>query len=46
MWKNGSTANTTSLPWEATDEAHCSMLFTRLAWVSITPLGNPVVPDE
>ena len=25
---------------------HCSMLATRLRWVSITPFGSPVVPEE
>src|SRR5215468_8950842 len=49
MWKNGSTAitaapGTITSPWLTDSIArHCAMM---LRWVSITPLGNPVVPLE
>jgi hypothetical protein len=46
MWKNGSAPTSTSsapIRWIA---RICSMLATRLRWVSITPLESPVVPLE
>src|SRR4051812_6922206 len=49
MWKNGRTASTaepgTIRSVSVTDSiaTHCAMM---LRWVSITPLGNPVVPLE
>ena len=46
MWKNGSTASTTSSGSSAMTDIDCSALATRLRWVSITPLALPVVPDE
>ena len=46
MWKNGSTARTTSSGCSAITDIDCSMLATRLRWVSMTPLALPVVPEE
>ena len=45
MWKNGSTARTTSSATIPCSGRICATLATRLRWVSITPLGLPVVPE-
>jgi hypothetical protein len=46
MWKSGSAP--ISVSWAVTGcwTVDCRMLATRLRWVSITPLGRPVVPLE
>ena len=46
MWKNGSTATSTSSPEIRCTERICSMFATRLRCVSITPFDKPVVPLE
>ncbi len=45
-WKNGRIASTRSVPepMDGSQAAHCCMLMEMLAWVSIAPLGVPVVP--
>ena len=46
MWKNGRNAGVVSPRPISTHCRHWSILATRLRWLSITPLGNPVVPEE
>ncbi len=47
MWKKGSTAMTRS---SASASSHadwtCAMLVATLRWLSMTPLGRAVVPEE
>jgi hypothetical protein len=45
-WKNGATATTTSSSRNPIAARDWRTLVTRLAWVSSTPLGRPVVPLE
>ena len=45
-WKNGATATTTSSAVNPSTAWVWRALATRLAWVSSTPLGRPVVPLE
>src|SRR6478735_2885208 len=46
MWKNGSTASTRSSAVRSMFGTHCCTFATRLRWLSMTPLGMPVVPEE
>src|ERR671936_194558 len=46
MWKNGRTPTTVSSWVTGCWAVDCRMLATRLRWLSITPLGRPVVPLE
>ena len=47
MWKNGRTAMIRSSPsCRSTSGRDWLTLATRLRWVSMTPLGSPVVPLE
>jgi hypothetical protein len=45
-WKNGATPTTTSSAVNPIAACDWRALATRLAWVSSTPLGRPVVPLE
>jgi hypothetical protein len=46
-WKNGATASTVSRAIRRSPRLICrTVVTTRLAWVSMTPLGSPVVPLE
>ena len=45
MWYSGSTASTRSWARSACSALMAAALAARLAWVSITPLGCPVVPE-
>ncbi|MCY1453757.1 hypothetical protein D9M71_707690 [compost metagenome] len=47
MWYSGNGVMRISQPscrFEPISARHCSMLATRLRWVSIAPLATPVVP--
>ena len=46
MWKNGSTASVRSPGRTGWIARIWATFATRLAWLSITPLGSPLVPDE
>jgi aminoglycoside phosphotransferase len=46
MWGNGATASTVSRSPTRSPLATWRTEVTRLAWVSSTPLGSPVVPLE
>ena len=46
MWKNGSTAITRSSSEMVRTGSYWQRFATRLRWVSMTPLGRPVVPLE
>lgn len=46
MWKKGSTASTRSSGSLETSGVSWARLVAMLRWVSITPLGVPVVPEE
>ena len=46
MWNIGIATSATSSGRKSLTAADCARLATRLRWVSITPLGRPVVPDE
>ena len=46
MWKNGSTASSLSPGSAGISGSSCARLVAMLRWVSITPLGTPVVPEE
>jgi hypothetical protein len=45
-WKNGATAGTVSRAVTRSPRLIFRTVVTRLAWVSMTPLGSPVVPLE
>ena len=45
MWYSGSTASTRSVGSSPCSALMAAALAARLAWVSITPLGRPVVPE-
>ncbi|KAJ6812239.1 putative 4-coumarate--CoA ligase 2 [Iris pallida] len=51
MWKSGSTHSTTSSPGRKcrlgfSPSTCCARFDTTLRWVSTTPFGSPVVPEE
>jgi hypothetical protein len=46
MWKNGRTAMIRSSSCRSISARVCATLATRLRWLSMTPLGRPVVPLE
>ena len=46
MWKNGRTAMIRSSSPRLISGRHWATFATRLRWVSMTPLGRPVVPLE
>ena len=46
MWKNGSAASVRSRGRTGSIASTWATFATRLAWLSLTPLGSPVVPEE
>ena len=45
-WKNGATASTRSSLRNGIAHSCCTTFATHARWVSITPLGSPLVPLE